>query len=242
MEIKKKIQKSFLYCRKNIEQYKIPVLFIHGIGGHHKNFLRLYNHLNSNEYVFEPYFCDIPGFGHSEETEVNLSKISDYLNDCAYYISSLHSQPVIISVSSGGLWLLPNELINIDDRIIFFDNPIDLVDIKPQNGLVDVRMDFLAHHMSDVQMEMILRDTLGRGKISQELYMDCITNKETAFWHKAVKKIAFFNLYDVLNNYHVDFYDTSIVKYYFNSTRHGAYSGKLLKQTLEIMNRELENI
>ena len=169
------IQGGILYTGPRNSANDIPLLAIHGLGGHHKNFSLLHQTLLRNELAVWPCYVDLPGYGTSLGEDSGLSNCNLFLSAVYTRLASMSGKKIILLHVSASPWftIQHHKHVSIHTDFALAVNPVRIPTTRPailkrvsRGSTVDVRTDFLASFFSKEQIQKMDRSNLGKPQIS----------------------------------------------------------------------------
>jgi hypothetical protein len=185
----KEIQGARVFSDRNAASYKNgilyferdqnityrPVLFVHGIGGHHGNFRHLHRHLKHLDARISNYYVDLPAFGNSLQKKPSLKSIEEFLLETYRRISEQTRQRIVIVNISASAWFTSGHSSNkyVDSSLTVAINPIivpkekaEELRILQEDSLLDVRKDFMTSYFNGQSLAEMNKDILGRPTVT----------------------------------------------------------------------------
>lgn len=151
-----------------------PLLCIHGVGGHHRNFALLHAQLREAVPKAIPFFVDVPGFGYVRNEPLSLHRIEKFLGEACTAIADACGRPVLLFHESAAVWftlrlcghapVCTHTVITYNPVRIYRPSAETLRSLLGSNVL-DVRSEFLRRFFPPERIARMDADELGRPSV-----------------------------------------------------------------------------
>jgi hypothetical protein len=231
-------------------QGAIPLLCVHGVGGHHRNFALLHAKLREAVPKAIPFFVDIPGFGNAREVALSLHKIQRFIATACTVISDTCGHQVLLFHESASVWFtlgLANHPAVYPHTVIAF-NPVRILRPSPASlrkllgeDVLDLRHEFLSRFFPPERIRRMDADELGRPSVTLTFLAELWRvqkKKPLDGWNRVV---IIETRLDPMREFRIPLTDIEVERYELESLHHGIGEDTVAQQTALIVQRVIDS-
>jgi pimeloyl-ACP methyl ester carboxylesterase len=234
--------------RTGVVRDAIPLLCVHGVGGHHGNFARLKLKLREHVPQVVTYLVDVPGFGNAQTAPLSLRQITSFLTTACDFIADECGRRIIILGESASVWFTVGLAghSSVDSKVVITFNPVriyrpSVTDIRRLLGenVVDLRHAFMSRFFPPERIEKMDSDELGRPSVTLSFLAELWKLQRVqplAGWRRAV---VIETNQDPMREFRISLMGIEMERYELESSQHGIGDDHLAAQTALIVQQVL---